>query len=505
MFNNSFGHLGSLEVLGNGKTCLFSRNSITQWAEGSLATMAEACRFEDNVFSKGCTCSFEWLEKLSPNNVDELKRTSYCQIDNLMHCFNASTFNALKFSQVLCGESPSLDCKKTQTEKKVEGNFLNPDDLARNREKYEKFLYLIAGGAALLILLVILVFVLRMRCHTKRNEPPSSGGQVQITMSRQAPATVTTMQKGVRTFTGHDRAIVDLALEKLRVKHPPDVFNQVDTYTRKLMTEQLSETEKVLTIGEIVRILDECENIGDDFLAFTDLLYRHLDENSGQTTATVTGAGGDPLYAEPGVMVVTPMTSNLLESESHIYAEPSSAQQPLLKTEYSLPMDRSEQATNVYADPIETQNGEFTRTITIRTHFNNHPYCTDKSKRLVSPYAIGNQLGSSPPPLNLPDVLSRSVGTSKAVSPPTLPPPKLNTFGKNPAGSAEPGPSRGPMPMYSVPQKGSAGGSSRSSPCDQRTPLQRDNSSSSSKSSSNHSGGSDITFKIDDIIDYVDT
>lgn len=120
----------------------------------------------------------------------------------------------------------------------------------------------------------------------------------------------------------------------------------------------------------------------------------------------------------------------------------------------------------------------------------------------MSPYAIGNQLGTTVQPPNLPDVLSRTV-PGKAVSPPTIPAPKLNTFGKsNTSAGTEnlPGPSRGAMAMYSIPQKGIASSSGYSS--SQRNPLQRDNSSSSSNSSSNHSGGSDITFKIDDVVDF---
>lgn len=373
MTNNSFGHLEEMEVLGSGGTCQFSRNSITQWNDGSLATMASACRFQDNVFSEGCTCSFEWLDKLSPGNA-ELKQTSYCQIDKLVHCFNATTFNAQKYHQMLCGKSPHLDCTKTRQEKKVEANFLDPNEFAKNREEYEIYLYLLAGCLGLIVLLVIVVILLRTRCRGKPQRTEGNPSTThQVTIGRQnnhmssPTAHAATMNKGAaKTFSGHDRAIVDLALERLRVKHPREIFDQVDTYTRKLMTEPLSETEKVLTIGEIVRLLDECENIGDDFLAFTDLLYRHLDENNGHPTVpdTVRGGagGGDPLYAEPGLMGAAPGTTILstnLESDSHIYAEPNSAQQPLLKTEYSMPMDRSEQAaSNLYADPVLAQNGE---------------------------------------------------------------------------------------------------------------------------------------------------
>lgn len=138
---------------------------------------------------------------------------------------------------------------------------------------------------------------------------------------------------------------------------------------------------------------------------------------------------------------------------------------------------------------------------------------TGKSSRLVTPYAIGNQLSGGTTSLqtatNLPDVLSRSVPAS-AKSPPPLPAPKLNTFGKNSPGGPVPGTSRGVMPMYSVPQKSTStsnSGLARKGAESQRIPLQADDSSSSSScnSSSNHSGGSDITFKLDDIADHVNS
>lgn len=366
MYNNSFGHLDVINVQGEGRTCRFAGNSITQWSDSCFSALASACTFQDNIFMKGCTCSFEWLDKLSPGRAD-LRKTSYCQIDNLMHCFNTSTFNAFKFHEMLCGESPILDCKKTMAEKKVEANFVDPNDFTLAKLKYERYLYLAAGSICVIVLIAIMFLVLRVKCRTKQCTGHSSSlnrSHVEMNRTTTLPGG-SAATKTVRTFSAHDTAIVDLALEKLRVKHPREVFDQVDTYTRKLMSENLSETEKVLTIGEIVRLLDECENIGDDFLAFTDLLYRHLDETNShamQDERHPSSAAGDPLYAEPGMMGVLPGTTIIatnLESENHIYAEPNSAQQPLLKTEYSLPMDRSgEPATCVYADPVGAQKGK---------------------------------------------------------------------------------------------------------------------------------------------------
>lgn len=371
--NNSVGHFDSIDVQGQGKTCLFARNSITQWTEGSLTTMSKACQFQDNVFSTKCTCNYQWIEKLSPEN-KELRRTSYCELDkDLRHCFNATTFNADKFHKMLCGETRQLDCTLTMSEKKVEPNFLDPNDFPGGAKRYGKYLYL-AGAIGLALLLVCVCLLIRFRCPRKtsghdgnRSSPATAPVTSDVFMSINRQTThpssaMTHDNKRVKAFTDHDRATVELSLDRLRTKYSSELYDQVNTYTMKLMNEHLSETEKVLTIGEIVRLLDECENIGDDFLAFTDILYRHLDENNGQTdvTANITGGGVglDPLYADPGLIGATTTLQTNLEADNHIYAEPNSAQQPLLKTEYSLPLDRSDQAVNVYADPVETHRGE---------------------------------------------------------------------------------------------------------------------------------------------------
>lgn len=375
MSNNSIGHFDSIDVQGQGKTCLFSRNSITQWTEGSLATMSPMCQFQDNVFSTKCTCNNQWIEKLSPEN-KELRKTSYCELDkDLWHCFNATTFNADKFHNMLCGETRLLDCTLTMSEKKVKPNFLDPNDFAGGAKRYGKYLYLAGAIGCLVLLLVFVCLLIRMRCPRKPNGPDSNNrsgpatapvaSDVLMSINRQNThphSTMNNQHKGVKAFTEHDRATVELSLDRLRTKYPSELYDQVNTYTIKLMNDHLSETEKVLTIGEIVRLLDECENIGDDFLAFTDILYRHLDENSGQTEVAANSTGGgvvlDPLYADPGLMGATTTLQTNLEADNHIYAEPNSAQQPLLKTEYSLPLDRSEQVMNVYADPVETHRGE---------------------------------------------------------------------------------------------------------------------------------------------------
>lgn len=513
MINNSVGHLDKVDVMGQGKACVFAHNSITQWTEGALGHMAGSCAFQDNVFSTPCTCNNQWIESLSPGNKD-LRKTSYCQLEsNLRHCFNATSFNAAKFHNMLCEETPLLDCTLTISEKKIEGKFLDPNDFVGGAKNYTKYLILGGGLACIVIIAVFLCLLVRMRCSRKTTANDSSRGAITSPVhvpnsDRDAMSFTasTNQRKPGKSFSANDRAIVDLSLERLRTKYSEELHEQVKVYTDKLMTDQLSETEKVLTIGEIVRLLDECENIGDDFLAFTDILYRHLDENNGQGeeghTTVLVNVGGDPLYAQPGIMA--PTTN--VDSDNHIYAEPNSAQQPLLKTEYSLPLDTNDQA-NVYADPVEMQRGEIVRRISLKEHKINRFYCfPGKSSRLVTPYAIGNQLSlgasSSSPGTNLPDVLSRTVPVV-AATPPPLPAPKLNTFGKGSPVTPVAGPSsRGVIPMYSIPQKGNQGETKKNP---RGVPLQRDDSSSSScNSASNHSGGSDITFKIDDM-DFVES
>lgn len=122
------------------------------------------------------------------------------------------------------------------------------------------------------------------------------------------------------------------------------------------------------TIGEIVQCLNECENEGIDFIAFTDILYNHLGAGCDTTqTLQITG----PIYAEPGLAHLDIVNStnggrnnqNFMGDNDiggdgeHIYAEPINLQQPLLRNDYNVPID-NDSANHMYTEPLTGAIGE---------------------------------------------------------------------------------------------------------------------------------------------------
>lgn len=166
--------------------------------------------------------------------------------------------------------------------------------------------------------------------------------------------------KQSKSFSNDDRDIINQTMEIIKEKQTAERYDQIYNNTKKLLGGNLSELDKVTTIGEIVRTLEECENTGSDFVAFTDILYKHL--------APKDNNQNDPIYSEPNLH----NRRNDDEEENafsrddnqmgldHIYAEPNSVQQPLLTNEYASPIDRSDQA-NLYTEPVPNIIGRLER------------------------------------------------------------------------------------------------------------------------------------------------
>lgn len=161
------------------------------------------------------------------------------------------------------------------------------------------------------------------------------------------PTTATLSERIYRdidpAFSHTDRLIIDKTLADMKRKYPAEYYDQVFNNTRKLIGGYLSETEKVKTIGEIVQCVEECENTGCDFLAFTDILYTHL------------GSGGDMAANE--ILYTEPIRVSSNAGYDHIYAEPQ--QQHLLKSEYTVPIDFNENNSHVYTEPLTGAIGEY--------------------------------------------------------------------------------------------------------------------------------------------------
>lgn len=462
--NNSFGEFNyfTLEETALPEVCKFHGNAVTQPAIRSFSFFHhQACTLSEISFNRQCTCDERWMKELFFQDYDKLLKESYCRIEEtLKHCYNASTFNVKKYMQQVCNESTrTIDCSRSQMEKKVEPEFVTPSEI-ENVQYQDYYQYIvIAVTAIVVVVMVILCVIFRTICS--RRQSAASGEVV-------SNASFTMTHKPSKAFTKEDKSIIHQTLQKIKEKQSPDIYEDIFIHTKKLLDGNSTETEKVLTIGEIVRRLNECENSGDDFVAFTDILYRHLAPSTSATPH-------ETIYAEPsapaeGMTVIgTPGGT-----PDHIYAELTSAAQPLLINEYSAPMDLSD---SHYSEPVQIMHKDNTRT-------------------LITPYAIGNNLSGAVQPQpgtsrNLPDILNSGNSTNSSSSTSGNPPPEpLRYMDRSPTSSRE-------IPEYTLPAK-----KVPPKPAPRREPSE--DSDSTGSSHSEHSGGSDITVKIDDIVEYAD-
>lgn len=458
VFNNSFYRYDSLK-LGksvNANSCSLDKNYITIATPKSFNLINKICKIKEVYFNEACSCNFErFLKNVSSQQKIE---SSYCKIeDSLKHCFNTSIINSKKYYREICDDSKSLNCIKFQSDKKIDDNFIGPND---NKRITKQLIFIIIGVIViLLVVIIILIIFLRKVCQTPKT--------ITIPLSQMTTGTTLTSIKSSKSFSNDDRLIITQTLEKIKLKQSSDKYDQVYNYTKRLLEGNLTETEKVLTIGEIVTTLGECENSGADFVAFTGILYKHLapkDDNE-----------NDPVYAEVDlVSSEEPMTYDQQTVLDHIYAEPHSVQQPLLTNEYSTPLDRNDMGA-LYSEPITNLK--------------------DNSQNLITPYAIGNHCpekvdepSASSSKINLPDVLNQ-----QSTKPLTNVQKIANNFANNPNFHITLSPNtQRKIPKYTIPIKNQA---------DKKLVK---NDSTASNSSSEHSGGSDITFKIDEVIEYAD-
>lgn len=241
-------------------------------------------------------------------------------------------------------------------------------------------LYLYLAVGALLIIVGIVLFVCLVRHCARQHRKHIDDGHTRDIMLNESiqPNGMTTTLKPLATmnrrdpsFSGSDLVIIQQTLQMMKQKYPPEIYDQVHNNTTKLVGGNLTESDKVLTIGEIIRNLVECENTRDDFVAFTDILYNHLDSTDNHAGQPVV-AVAPPIYFEPTVRhgeetepfqsndngYALPGPTSVTPSGEHIYAEPIHLQQPLLRNEYTVPIDRHDSVSNLYTEPIARAIGE---------------------------------------------------------------------------------------------------------------------------------------------------
>lgn len=339
IYNNTFGNYNRLNI---GKTvnpvqCIHERNFITEPQPGSLELTNNFCQLKDISFYHACTCNMEWINILTTENI---QLQSYCRVDDtLKFCFNTTTLNVQKYYDDVCDYSEKqVDCIKNKNMKKIEGSFIKPEEIDGNKRDNRLYYMIILYVIGSLLLITFVIILVQKYC-SRRPSNDVRGCDTITTMT-------TYSMKNSKSFSNEDRIIINKTLEKMKMTQSAEQYEQVYNHTKRLLDENLSETDKVITIGEIVRTLGECENTGEDFVAFTDILYRHLAPKD----------NNDPVYAEP--TLPRPQMTELNDTVDHIYAEPSSVQQPLLTNEYAFPIDKNEKIS-VYAEPINHKIGNY--------------------------------------------------------------------------------------------------------------------------------------------------
>lgn len=348
ILSNTFGNFSyfNIEKSARPLKCIFHQNSITNAGPSSLNVTSPDCTLSEIYFYQTCKCE-DWLGKLSA--LKYLRDQSYCRIEDILRrCFNVSVINVRKYSEEVC-DDPSLNITCFPIKNIPEVHFIEPNELSPAPNK-NILTYVYIGCAAFALLLVIIGFACLIRRFCCGRKP------ITIPLSEMNNQNTIMNMKNSKSFSNDDRTIINRTLETMKVRQAPEKYDQVYNNTKKLLAGNLTESEKVITIGEIVLTLEECPNTGEDFVAFTGILYKHLapkDTNQ-----------NDPVYAEP-TLPREPQPRELYNRDEdgqtildHIYAEPHSVQQPLLTSEYSSPLDRSDPGA-VYSEPIINERGDF--------------------------------------------------------------------------------------------------------------------------------------------------
>lgn len=345
--NNQFGVFGRmlLDNEQNSTSCSFEGNSLTDPQDGSLNFTKPYCKIREVSVNLPCRCDLKWVEKLTDK---DLRTEIYCTIDDkLGNCFNATTFNFMKYLNEVCDESKTvLDCVANQNLKKIEGRFYTPEELERKNQYLPQFVMIITGSLLLLILIAALVIFLF--CHfcrrgSKLQSAQSSGGR-----------------NHVHEFSAQERAVIEQTLQLTQKKYP-EIYKKVNDRVQILYMQDLSEEKCVKTTSQIVNLLNKIKNPGMDFMAFNRVLTEHLQS----PLPSAPPADQTPIYSEPSLTGMdegfyTSTTFSQIEGSTgaagsapeHIYAEPSCAQQPLLPNEYASPADGHLTSMDLYTEPI---------------------------------------------------------------------------------------------------------------------------------------------------------
>lgn len=287
----------------------------------------------------------------------------------------------LAYKRDICDGTKDIDCAKSRENTKSNGFFVDLN-VFRNSEKM-LYIYVAIGG--ILIISICLLFVVFMRRCTRNRKQMDERPMRDVMMTENVyqPQRRLSISDGTQfttipendlrhrardAFSASDLTVIRQTLQLMKKKYPREIYDQVYNNTMKLMGGDLTETEKVFTIDEIVRSLLECENTDTDFVAFTGILYKHLGAPPDGTAP--------PMYEE--AIGLRPAEDGTGE---HIYAEPGTVaqQQPLLHNEYTMPIDQNDNVSHLYTEPIARDIGEdlFCRKCSTLMNSINRKYAND--------------------------------------------------------------------------------------------------------------------------------
>ncbi|XP_055846453.1 uncharacterized protein LOC129912281 isoform X2 [Episyrphus balteatus] len=471
--DNMFGIFGGMtleKASSKNVTCQFNGNSLTKPLRGSLNMPHPLCQIHEVSIKRTCMCNTSWLEELSAR---DLRSESYCQVDEkLQFCFNTTMFNVLKYINEVCDEQKTtLDCVKNRNLHRINGQFFTQEELEMQDAEIPKMVFIAAGAITLILLAIIAMFTARHCANNRRKSGMTS--------------------KHVHEFSVNDRLVIEQTVEIIKTKYP-HIHKQVSESTKSLLRQDLSEEKCVDIVSGIVNLLGSCENTGRDFGAFNEILLKHLDSMPSATAPPIS----DPIYAEPTAPIEDSYGRNEVEHQTnlppeHIYAEPGSVQQPLLRCEYASPRDRHTDMGDLYSEPITDPPAYATTNFSLSPMANKLPSGTSATLQRPSQLPSTSQ--------NLPDVLGQSSNRGTLSKPLTNVQKMAQNLENSPQFS-------GRLPIYTEVNQSRRGAAAKPPPVpissDQRHGGHHINASASD-SGSDHSGGSDVTVNIDDI-EYAD-
>lgn len=387
VMNNTFGSFNSMTLEGSSNvSCTFYHNKFTKIEPNSFKSITRKCPFKQMIFHENCQCKFrEWLSEFfdKSTSLKDIEVESYCRLNNddvLMRCLNAETVKYEQYYDHICSKTAKrktkLNCGKVKVDK-IATKFVDPKVLSDDFDWLDYIEYVIVAAILILFLPCLCILVSRKR-KTSRRETNYEQTNInfhhtdlmQLSQSEGPPSYEASL-RSTKSFSNHDRIIIKQTLDTMKQKQPEEKYEIVHNNTHRLLHEHLNEYEKVKIIGDIVQTISDCENSGEDFVAFTDILYKHLAPDTTTTVRTTTASRlhqqPDQLYSEPVLpqSVAAPPIANTRPASKtnseHIYAEPTVlAQQQtlmplLLANNYSNPLDSNVNGGNnqhLYSEPV---------------------------------------------------------------------------------------------------------------------------------------------------------